>query len=653
MKYLTLLQEYLGRYSAILAIAFVVVCAVAVLTMVRSWSRSRAAKRRIAALLARLEGGSSLAETEGLRSLEKAILRLERSIDTAAEEAVGQSADLRRMAESLERLDEAVIIADEACQIVYANAAARGYLDTVERSSEAHQLVQQRIYELLRETIEQEEDTSEEFDLAGPPRELLTLSAAVLDNGDRAIGAAVVVSDRTRLNKVDYVRRDFVANVSYELKTPVSALALLCDTLCESIDEPQVARKLAVRLRHASNRLSHTLEDLLLLARLEAEEAPKREPVSVDLVVAEAVSAVRAQSGGHAAIEAAVDPDAVIVGDRRQLKSAIYSLLENAVKFSEGGSPVSVTAMRIDSDVQISVTDEGIGIPANDLERIFERFYKVEHVRARGSGGSGLGLAIVRHVVSYYRGRIEVKSEIGLGSTFTISLPVDAHGESSLSKLASARAAMLSGSPVLGAGKGLPSGEVDVREALQTSAALSAPAHQPESAPAAMRELGQQVEPRTESAVPGGSAVAPGSQQSGQSSDALLATTPGPGSPDSSQSNDNEASQEWTDPLSRLTGRPSSTKRRGRQSQKDAPGRQGRPTSSDAAIQTPQASPQATPQATQEGLSAQVEAQQLSRSGEPFIRQGPGSPGIVWNPLDSDEFLPSGFSWGDESDTYR
>lgn len=219
------------------------------------------------------------------------------------------------------------------------------------------------------------------------------------------------------------MRRDFVANVSHELKTPMGAVGLLAETLL-SENEPQVTQRLAHRIYSEAFRISRVIDDLLDLSRIENEESPPREPVLINLVMAEAAERVR-EAASQLQIKVSLeepDPPLVVLGDRRQLTSAVYNLLENAVKFSPEGSDVSCIGRADGDDVVVAVEDHGVGIP-RDLERIFERFYRVDAARSRSTGGTGLGLAIVRHVAANHRGSVQVESREGEGSTFTLRLP--------------------------------------------------------------------------------------------------------------------------------------------------------------------------------------------------------------------------------------
>jgi two-component system sensor histidine kinase SenX3 len=245
-----------------------------------------------------------------------------------------------------------------------------------------------------------------------------------LNDGSRTIGAVAIIEDVSEGRRLEAVRRDFVANVSHELKTPVGALALLAETLAEEEDQA-VTQRLSRRMQIEAARVGRIIEDLLDLSRLEAEESPVREPVAMHVVVGQAVEQVRpAAELRRITLGVSEVPRRLrVLGDRRQLVSAVFNLLENAIKYSEKGSSVEVECLTDGREVALSVRDHGIGIPTRDLERIFERFYRVDRSRGRDTGGTGLGLAIVRHVTTNHGGHVEVDSREGEGSTFTIRLP--------------------------------------------------------------------------------------------------------------------------------------------------------------------------------------------------------------------------------------
>ena len=242
---------------------------------------------------------------------------------------------------------------------------------------------------------------------------------------------ALLIEDVTEARRVVDMRRDFVANVSHELKTPVGALCLLSEALQEASDDPDTVRRFADRMHHESSRLARLVTELIELSRLEAAE-PAAEPSTVPVrdVVAEAIDRTRlAAEARHTTVVSRAEAHADIVGNRAQLVTAVVNLLDNAIAYSPEHTEVDVTAqLRHAADigdiVEITVTDQGIGIAETDLERIFERFYRADPARSRATGGTGLGLAIVKHVAANHGGRVNVSSQAGRGSTFTLCLPI-------------------------------------------------------------------------------------------------------------------------------------------------------------------------------------------------------------------------------------
>jgi two-component system sensor histidine kinase SenX3 len=236
---------------------------------------------------------------------------------------------------------------------------------------------------------------------------------------------AVEATDVTEAHRVARVRRDFVANVSHELKTPVGALTLLAETLLEAVDDPAAVGRFAERIQHESQRLARLVKELLELSRLQgAEPLPVPRPVAVDLILAEVVDRARtAAAARDIDVRVAGRRGLTVYGTESQLVTAVANLVENAVAYSPDGSTVRLTARRTGDVVAISVADDGIGIAAEDLDRIFERFYRTDSARSRHTGGTGLGLAIVRNIAANHGGRVDVTSTVGIGSTFTLRLP--------------------------------------------------------------------------------------------------------------------------------------------------------------------------------------------------------------------------------------
>jgi two-component system sensor histidine kinase SenX3 len=236
----------------------------------------------------------------------------------------------------------------------------------------------------------------------------------------------LLAEDQTESRRVEEVRRDFVANISHELKTPVGALALLAETMEEAADDPEAVRRFAGRMRQEASRLTYLVQDLITLSRIQAAE-PMPDPITVDLsaVVAEAVDRVRMKASARGIdLVAVCEQRVVVLGDEDLLVTALRNLLENAIAYSPDKTRVMVSASRDARTAQVSVADQGIGIPERDRERIFERFYRVDPARSRATGGTGLGLAIVKHVMAAHRGKVTVWSQEGVGSTFTLQMPI-------------------------------------------------------------------------------------------------------------------------------------------------------------------------------------------------------------------------------------
>ncbi len=244
----------------------------------------------------------------------------------------------------------------------------------------------------------------------------------------------VLADDQTESRRVEAVRRDFVANVSHELKTPVGALALLAEATEEAADDPEAVSRFAGRMRQEAARLTVLVRDLITLTRIQsAEPVTDARPVDIGAVVTEAIDRCRMKankqgitlaSGGH--------QDLYVLGDEDMLVTALRNLIENAVAYSPERTRVVISTQRSGKKAEISVADQGIGIPERDLERIFERFYRVDPARSRATGGTGLGLAIVKHVTAAHGGKVKVWSKEGAGSTFTLRLPL--HQQAELSR---------------------------------------------------------------------------------------------------------------------------------------------------------------------------------------------------------------------------
>ena len=247
------------------------------------------------------------------------------------------------------------------------------------------------------------------------------------------------VEDITERRQLEAIRTDLVANISHELKTPVGAIGLLAETLAGENDQVVVER-LASRIHTEAMRIAQIIEDLIELSRIESIDGAGSGTVDMNEVAADAVERLRAaasQSGVEVELHVSTTA-AVIVGERRQLLSAIGNLIDNAIKYSDSGTKVEVTVERADAEVLVRVADHGIGIPTRDIDRIFERFYRVDQARSRKTGGTGLGLAIVRHAIANHEAHIEVESRLGEGSVFLLrfqSVVDDVRADQTISSL--------------------------------------------------------------------------------------------------------------------------------------------------------------------------------------------------------------------------
>jgi len=235
----------------------------------------------------------------------------------------------------------------------------------------------------------------------------------------------LLAEDRTESYRLEEVRRDFVANVSHELKTPIGAISLLAEALVSASKEPDQVKRFAKRLTKESERLAGITQEIIELSRLQATDAlAKAELVDVDHVVSSAIDQnnVAAEARRIALVKGG-DKHAEVYGDEALLEVALHNLIANAIQYSPDGSRVGIGVSDRDGVIEIAVTDQGVGIPEDELDRVFERFFRSDPARSRNTGGSGLGLSIVKHVIQNHGGDIRVWSQPGNGSTFTVRLP--------------------------------------------------------------------------------------------------------------------------------------------------------------------------------------------------------------------------------------
>ena len=331
------------------------------------------------------------------------------------------------VASVLSVLSSSAVVLDSDDRVLQASDAARAY--GLVRGDE---LVVQELLALARQVRRDGEIREGELEVStrGANGRTTTLAVRAATLGAAVGGGGLVlllIEDQTESRRVEEVRRDFVANTSHELKTPVGALALLAETVEDAADDPEAVRRFAGRMRQEAARLTNLVQDMITLSRIQAAEpVPDPVPVKLDDVVAEALDLCRMRASARGIELAATGGHGLsVLGDEDLLITALRNLLENAVAYSPDKTRVEVSVRSAPGDaVEISVADQGIGIPERDLERIFERFYRVDPARSRATGGTGLGLAIVKHVTAAHGGKVTVVSTEGAGSTFTLRLPL-------------------------------------------------------------------------------------------------------------------------------------------------------------------------------------------------------------------------------------
>ena len=243
--------------------------------------------------------------------------------------------------------------------------------------------------------------------------------------GDEGL-VAILIFDDSELRRLDSIRRDFVANISHELKTPIGALSILSEAVLGASNDPEAITRFANRMQSEATRLTELVQEIINLSRLQDDDPLKRaQSFSISESIKEAIDQSRLNAEARKVEIVYNNNDSSVVnGDRDQVTMAIHNLIENAINYSPDATRVAIGVSESDGICEISISDQGIGIPEKDLERIFERFYRVDAARSRITGGTGLGLSIVKHVVTNHGGDISVWSVEGAGSTFTIRLPL-------------------------------------------------------------------------------------------------------------------------------------------------------------------------------------------------------------------------------------
>jgi two-component system phosphate regulon sensor histidine kinase PhoR len=369
-----------------------------------------------------------------VRDLVEAWRETSETVGTALDEAEAQRA---RLAALLDGLPEAVLVVDGDEDVRYVNAAARAMLRLPEGEAAEgrplHAWIREpHVLTLLRGAVARGESGEAEVAFGEGPTRLVRFHAAPVRGGEP--GAFLLARDISALRRLERMRSDFVANVSHELRTPIAAIAGAAETLADgALGDPEAGPRFVDTVRRQADRLRVLVDDLLTLSRLEsAREAVERVPVDFSVVARQACEAMgaRARDGG-VSLEVEAPGPLRVGGDPEALRRLVDNLVLNAVTYTPRGGRVHVRLRPEGGRAVLSVADTGIGIAPEHLDRIFERFYRVDKARSRAKGGTGLGLAIVKHAVALHEGDVRVESRLGRGSTFTASIPLLGEGGAS------------------------------------------------------------------------------------------------------------------------------------------------------------------------------------------------------------------------------
>ncbi len=347
------------------------------------------------------------------------------------QQRVGQlESEKNRLEVILESITEAILVIDRDGRVVLANKALASLFDLdppIEGLLTAEVVRYSAIQDALSGCLAEGRGRAMEVELTGVPERHLDLQVAPILEGNECIGAVAVLYDITRLRELERMRRDFVANVSHELRTPLTAIKGYAEILSDgALDDRETARRFTGIIENHADRLTHLLGDLLDLSRLESDQ------LEVELVPCElkpladtsvgSVSQAAAQK--QIAIDCDIPPSVKVICDPKLIEHALINLLDNAVKYTPASGKVRIGTRPVEGTdrLTIYVEDTGIGIPSEDLGRIFERFYRVDKGRSRDLGGTGLGLSIVRHIAEVHGEEVSVQSKLGAGTTFSFEL---------------------------------------------------------------------------------------------------------------------------------------------------------------------------------------------------------------------------------------
>ncbi|MHC4957936.1 MAG: ATP-binding protein [Planctomycetota bacterium] len=412
------------------AVAAIVLAAGALFAVVIARSVTKPVTELTEAAVARARGDSHarVAPAGELAQLGEAFNEMTERLDATILQSRSETA---RLLTILSGMSEGVLAIDAEERIVFLNSAARSILELRGKVEGArlYELVREpRILGLVQAAARDGQGVEAEIANEGPPRRMLQIYAAPAGSD-----VIVVLRDRTKVRRLERMRTDFVSNVSHELRTPLASIAAAVETLedPEARTDPEIGDRFLKMLQRNVKRLEALLDDILALSRFESRpESLNR--VRIDFAALVRVAGEELQDRARRGeIELKLDvPERIpVVGDAEALRRVIDNLIVNAITYTTAGGTVEVLAARENGHAVLRVSDTGIGIPEEELERVFERFYRVDKGRSRSAGGTGLGLAIVKHAVGFHGGDVDVTSEVGKGSTFVVRLPVNAPNE--------------------------------------------------------------------------------------------------------------------------------------------------------------------------------------------------------------------------------